>query len=215
MAQLDLAYNTLDADNDDVDFGTFAPVHDSTPNKKLGNNDINDLILARDNEMKKAPMSAKQTAEALIPQGIPNGIPVIKPQVQKQQVEEQPRKSVQKSQYYDADVFNKQFEQQQMANAYLKQMQQQQNFTQQLPQVSQEPGYFEKLFSKKKEFFKLVQWVLIVVLAISLHFFIDHYIKNYLTTSDLSPEREFLIRALYPLGILFVLWNLRVFSVKP
>lgn len=209
MAQLDIAYNTLDNENDDTDFGTFAPINDSKPQKKSTTYDMNDLLQARESDMKK------QDVDSLLPKGIPSGIPVKQLQLQQQPLQQQqpqqPKKQASTGYYYDPDTFNKQFDQQQ---TYYKQQQ----YTQQQQIVApppQEPGYFERLFSKKKEFFKLIQWVLIVVLAISVHFFIDHYLKHYVNTTDLTPEREFLIRALYPLAILFILWNLRVFSVKP
>jgi hypothetical protein len=75
-------------------------------------------------------------------------------------------------------------------------------------------GYFDKLFSRKKDFLKLLQWVLIVLLAIAIHGFIKYYLYQYLSNGDFSFEREIVIRALYPLGILFILWNLRVFAGK-
>lgn len=74
-----------------------------------------------------------------------------------------------------------------------------------------EPGYFEKLFGKKKELYKVLQLSLIITLGLSLHFFIDHYLAKYLSENEMSFERQMLLRALYPAAVLFVLWNLRVF----
>jgi hypothetical protein len=77
---------------------------------------------------------------------------------------------------------------------------------------SNEQGYFDKLFSKKKEFIKLLQWVLIVLLAIAIHNFVKYYMYQYLASNDFTFERELVIRALYPIGIFFILWNLRIFG---
>ena len=74
-----------------------------------------------------------------------------------------------------------------------------------------EPGYFEKLFAKKKELYKVLQLSLIITLGLSLHFLIDHYLVKYLAENEMSFERQLLLRALYPAAVLFTLWNLRVF----
>lgn len=217
-SQLDFAYNTLDIDNGfEGGNDTFAPAG------------LNDMILEREKPLmpskqvqqvdrqRQMQMQPEKAAD-LMPKGLPiqaKDIPGLHSPQQQQPPVVQSQKKKQQEPYYDASSFNKQFEQQQQVNAYLKQLQSQQY--QQPPmqmQQQESQGYFDKLFSKKKEFFKLIQWVLIIVLAISLHFIIKHYLKQYLSGSDLSPEREFMIRALYPIGVLFILWNLRVFS-KP
>ena len=77
--------------------------------------------------------------------------------------------------------------------------------------VSSEPSYFDKLFGKKKELFKILTLSLIITLGLSLHFLIDHYLTKYLAEHEMSFERQLLLRLLYPLGVLFVLWNLKVF----
>lgn len=74
-----------------------------------------------------------------------------------------------------------------------------------------EPGYFDKLFGKKKELYKVLQLSLIITLGLSLHFMIDHYLAKYLSENEMSFERQLLLRALYPAAVLFVVWNLRVF----
>jgi hypothetical protein len=112
--------------------------------------------------------------------------------------------------------FNKEFEKMQAAKAQY--MLQAQAPIVVVPSPTPAPvdtqGYFDKLFSRKKDFLKLLQWVLIVLLAIAIHGFIKYYLYQYLSNGDFSFEREIVIRALYPLGILFVLWNLRVFAGK-
>ena len=72
-------------------------------------------------------------------------------------------------------------------------------------------GYFDKLFGKKRDFFKFIQLALIIVLGLSIHFIIKFYLQTYLNQSDLSVERQLVLRLLYPLGILFILWNMKAF----
>lgn len=72
-------------------------------------------------------------------------------------------------------------------------------------------SYFDKLFSKRKELWKALQITFIILLAISIHFVIDHYLKVYINNTDLSFERELFIRLLYPIAIIFILWNLKTF----
>ena len=72
-------------------------------------------------------------------------------------------------------------------------------------------GYFDKLFGKKRDFFKFIQLALIIVLGLSTHFIIKYYLQSYLNQSDMSPERQVILRLLYPLSILFILWNMKAF----
>ena len=118
---------------------------------------------------------------------------------------------------YDVNEFNKEFERIQayQAAANYKAHMQAQMQAAPAPSVianNDQTGYFDKLFSKKKEFVKLLQWVLIVLLAIAIHGFIKYYLHQYLAAGDFTFERELLVRAMYPLGILFILWNIRIFG---
>lgn len=81
----------------------------------------------------------------------------------------------------------------------------------QAPVKTDNQSYFDKLFSKKKELWKALQVTFIILLAISIHFVIDHYLKVYINNTDLSFERELFIRLLYPIAIIFILWNLKTF----
>lgn len=72
-------------------------------------------------------------------------------------------------------------------------------------------SYLDKLFSKKKELLKLLQFSLIILLALSVHAIIDYYLKEYISNNDFTNERLILIRLLYPISIIFILWNLKVF----
>jgi hypothetical protein len=77
--------------------------------------------------------------------------------------------------------------------------------------MQQQSGYLDKLFAKKKEVLRILQFSLIIVLAMSLHFVVDHYMTFYIKNNDLTFERELLLRLLYPVSLLFVLWNMKTF----
>lgn len=111
---------------------------------------------------------------------------------------------------YSAETFNKQYEQEQKILMALNNMQKQKQVEQYTP-TNVQPSYIDKLFSKKKELGRLLQFSMIILLALSLHLVIKHYLKIYISERDLSFERELFIRILYPLAILFILWNLKVF----
>jgi hypothetical protein len=107
---------------------------------------------------------------------------------------------------FDQNMFNQQFEQEQKLMAMLNEMKKRPQQQQQQP-VYQEEGYVDKLMSKKKDVLKFIQSGLIILFAISLHFVIDFVLKKYLETHDVSYNRELLIRILYPVGIVFIAWN--------
>jgi len=77
--------------------------------------------------------------------------------------------------------------------------------------MQQQSSYLDKLFAKKKDLLKIIQFSLIIVLAMSLHFIIDHYLKYYIKNNDFTFERELIIRLIYPVSIIFILWNLKTF----
>lgn len=111
-------------------------------------------------------------------------------------------------QIYDSKTIDSQYDQEQKLMSILTEIKKQKGAV----QPTQEPqSYIDKLFSKKKELFKAMQISFIILLAISIHFIIDHYLKLYINNTDLSFEREMFIRILYPLAILFILWNLKTF----
>lgn len=90
----------------------------------------------------------------------------------------------------------------------MNELKKQQKLTQ---NIQSQSGYLDKLFAKKKDVLRIIYFALIIVLAISLHFVFDHYIKYYLKNNDISFEREMIIRFLYPASLLFILWNMKVF----
>lgn len=77
--------------------------------------------------------------------------------------------------------------------------------------IESQNGYFDKLGAKRKDVMRILQLSLVIVLALSLHFIVDHYLKNYIKNNDLSFERELIIRLLYPIAVVFIIWNMKAF----
>lgn len=72
--------------------------------------------------------------------------------------------------------------------------------------------YVDKLFSRKKDLLKILSVALVFLLAISMHYVIDYYTKQFFDENVVSQGREVFIRILYPACVLFILWNLKVFN---
>lgn len=75
-------------------------------------------------------------------------------------------------------------------------------------------GYFSKLFSKKKDILKIIQLSLIITLGICLYYFMDYYINLYINTNDFNSDRQFIIKLLFPVFIIFLIWNLKIYNIK-
>lgn len=103
------------------------------------------------------------------------------------------------------NVINQQYEQEQRLLGLLAEAQKKK------PVQQQEPGYIEKLMLKKRDLGKLLIFSLVVLLALSVHMFVEHYLVLYITNNDMSFERQVFLRALYPLAVMFLLWNLKTF----
>jgi hypothetical protein len=73
-------------------------------------------------------------------------------------------------------------------------------------------NYVDRLLSKKKDIVKLLLISFVILLAISLHYIVDHYIKQFFEENVMSSGKEFLIRLLYPSLVLLILWNMKAFS---
>jgi hypothetical protein len=138
-------------------------------------------------------------------------------------VKKQSKKSKITYDTFDTDEFNKKYEQQRKISETI-----QKNSYSQVPQLyndtnkpiniiytqQKQPSYFDKLISKKKELMKIVQISFIITLGISIYYFIDHYLTFYINSKDFSFERQFLIRLLFPISIIFIIWNLRIYGIK-
>ena len=77
--------------------------------------------------------------------------------------------------------------------------------------IENQNSYFDKMAAKRKDVMRIFQLSLVIVLALSIHFIIDHYLKDYIKNNDLSFERELVLRLLYPVAIVFIIWNIKVF----
>lgn len=73
-------------------------------------------------------------------------------------------------------------------------------------------SYLDKLLSKKKDIMKLLIISFIFLFAISLHGVIDYYLKKFFEENIMGAGKEFIFRMLYPVTVLLVLWNIKVFS---
>ena len=70
----------------------------------------------------------------------------------------------------------------------------------------------ERYLSKKKDVMKLINISLSVLFAISLHFVFGDLIKEFLTNNDFTNNKEILIKCMYPVSVLLILWTLKVFN---
>jgi len=82
----------------------------------------------------------------------------------------------------------------------------------QLNKKEQGEPLYDRFVSKKKDVMKLFCIALTVLLAISLHFFFSDLIKTYLANNDFTSNKEQLIKFMYPLSVLAVLWSIKVFN---
>lgn len=144
-------------------------------------------------------------------------VAAMQPPVQQMITKPKPPPPTHQSPQYDLNIFNKQFEQEQRISALTAELQRQnqhQYYQKMLAGQTQtvaDDSYWDKLISKKKDVIKFIHSGLIILFAISLHFVVDFLLKNYIQTHEISYQREVGIRVLYPLGILFVAWNVITF----
>jgi hypothetical protein len=111
-------------------------------------------------------------------------------------------------QLYDSKTISNQYDQEKKLMNILTEIKKQQKIT---TTTQDSQSYIDKMYSKRKELWKALQISLIIILAMSIHFIIDHYLKLYINNTELSFERELFIRLLYPIAIIFILWNLKTF----
>jgi hypothetical protein len=134
----------------------------------------------------------------IIPQS-PKQIEKLEPMKQQPQKQQQPN-----TQSLDPNFLTSDQKLHLLSNEILKQKE--------MFQQNRQTGYFDKLLSKKKDIIKLVIFALMFLFAISVHYFLKHYLKSYIEENALTAGKEFLIRLLYPVSILLLLWNIKAFS---
>jgi hypothetical protein len=88
----------------------------------------------------------------------------------------------------------------------------QRDMNQQQQAPPSQPGYLDRLWGKKRDVLKLVMFMLVFMLALSLHWVAKHYMKEYMDANALTTSKEFMFRMLYPCAVLFIVWNMRVFN---
>ena len=71
------------------------------------------------------------------------------------------------------------------------------------------PGFWDRIAMKKNEVIKLVGLSLVILLAIAIDKVSNHYLTQYLAEAYLSNVYEFLVRIMYPVAVLLVLWILK------
>ena len=69
-----------------------------------------------------------------------------------------------------------------------------------------------KFINKKKDMIKILQLSLVILLALSIHFMLKHYVKLHILENDYNTRKEFLFRLSYPLIIFVIIWITKVFK---
>ncbi len=133
-----------------------------------------------------------------------------------QQVIKQSAGAPQPGLLYDANQYNQQYEHEYKA-AYARHqhemaIREQQSVRQQ--SELNEPGYIDKLIVKKRDLLKIIIFALMILLAISIHTAVDYWLKDIATAYQLTYKQELGVRVLYPIVILILLWNLKVWASK-
>lgn len=71
------------------------------------------------------------------------------------------------------------------------------------------PGYLERMGLERREVVKLLTLALMITLGLSMHWVLSYYCEAWVGGSDFTERQEFFARVVYPLGVLFVLWNIK------
>lgn len=80
------------------------------------------------------------------------------------------------------------------------------------PAAPQEPGYLDTLWARKREITKLLILSLVILLAISGHATVWHFLHTFASSLP-SKKYEVALRVAYPATVLIVLWHLKAFLV--
>lgn len=81
------------------------------------------------------------------------------------------------------------------------------------PRSSPSVSYLDQLWEKRRAILKLCVLALVVMLAISSHATVWHYLTEFVNSNDLSEQKELALRIAYPVIVLFVLWHIKAFFV--
>ena len=73
-------------------------------------------------------------------------------------------------------------------------------------QMNYNESFWDRLANKKWEVFKLFVMALIIMLGLSLHGVVNHYLDKYIGSSFLTEMQEVAIRLSYPVAIILFIW---------
>lgn len=83
------------------------------------------------------------------------------------------------------------------------------------PSETNEPTYMDKMWRDKRNVLKLLIITFVILLAISLHATVQHYINHFVSVFSKMYKfkrwHEVAIRVAYPLFVLAILWHMKVF----
>lgn len=68
------------------------------------------------------------------------------------------------------------------------------------------------VFSKKREFVKLMLLAFTMLFAMSMHTVFYDLLRNFINSKDFTAKQEIMVKLGYPLAIMIVMWLLRVTS---
>jgi hypothetical protein len=79
------------------------------------------------------------------------------------------------------------------------------------PPQPQEPTFLDRMWARRRDIAKMLVLSLVVLLAISSHWSIAHYIKGYLENLPYANSLwvEAGVRAAYPVLVLLLMWILK------
>jgi hypothetical protein len=75
-----------------------------------------------------------------------------------------------------------------------------------VPQVQQEDSFLDRLSAHRYDVLKVAMFAFVILLAISLDRFFNHYLSQYISQAILTTTQEVLVRVSYPVAVLLVIW---------
>jgi hypothetical protein len=70
---------------------------------------------------------------------------------------------------------------------------------------------YDTVFSKQREMIRFFSIALIIVFAISMHQTLSEMLKDYLENTNLSKNKEILLKFMFPVSIFVLAWILKIF----
>ncbi len=84
-------------------------------------------------------------------------------------------------------------------------LQQNYNYQKRYPEYS----FWDRMVMSKREVLKLFILSIVIILGISIEKIGFHYLTSYLSSSDLSPFQEFMVRLSFPIFVFLFLWIIK------